>query len=273
MKSKVAKIIFLISFLPWLLVLICGIWGAIFGVGFLFSTCYGWEGFLLGVLGALLGMTMVPVLPVCLVYEICYIVRNKIPAAGKIPVKKFFIGVGVLCAVVATGVSAYVFRFELGRMWQSVSAKSMIKKAEEQISFNEHDTFADGILGIKACTTDTIFVDYDKCRVGLLLGSVDEFWKVTLKNTTKESEVVGHLEKDYYVQAKIPLSAPGSVLYSFYSEPDCMHQTVALLMELENGELYYADEITEPDIDRNRFSGLHWSRFFVGEGKRLPDLE
>ena len=45
MKSKIAKILFIISFLPWIFVPVSGILGAIFGVGFFLSTCYGWDGF------------------------------------------------------------------------------------------------------------------------------------------------------------------------------------------------------------------------------------
>lgn len=272
MKSKVAKILFIISFVPWLLVPLCGIFGAIFGVGFFFSTAYGLEGFLLGALAALLGMIMVPVLPVCLVYEICYIVRNKVPVVRKIPAKRFYITVGVVCAVVATGILLHVFRYEIERAYQKVAARGMVKNAEEQISFNENDVFYDGILGIEEFTTDTVFVDYDKKQVGFLLGSVAEFWKVELKETTRDSAEVARLYNDYYVQAKIRLSAPGKVLYSFSVDEDSMHQTVALLMETEDGKLYCADEITEYNTDRNQFTGLHWSGFSVGEGMRLPDL-
>jgi len=273
MKNKVAKILFIISFVPWLLVPLCGIFGAIFGVGFFFSTAYGLEGFFLGALAALLGMIMIPVLPVCLVYEICYIVRNKVPAVKKLSAKRFYITVGTVCAVVAIGVLLHVFRYELEEVYQKVAAKGMVKVAEEQISFNENDIFCDGILGLEEFTTDTVLVDYDKMRVGFLLGSVDEFWWVKLKETTPESEELARLYNEYYVQAKIRLSVPGKVLYSFSVDKDSMHRTVALLMETEDGKLYYADEITEYNTDRNRFTGLHWSGFSVEEGTKLPDLE
>ena len=273
MKNKVAKILFLISFLPWIFVPINGILGAIFGVGFFFNTCYGWDGFLLGVLGALLGMTLIPILPVCLVYEICYIVRNKVPAAKKVSAKKFYITVGTVCGVVAVAVLLHVFRYEIEKVYETISAKSMIKNAEEQISFNENDISADGILGIEELTTDTVFVDYDKMRVGFLLGSVDEFWWVKLEKTTAESEVLTRLYEEYYVQAKIRLSAPGKVLYTFSVDEDSRHRTVALLLEASDGTIYYTDEIKEYNTDRDRFTGLHWSRFSVKEGMRLPELQ
>lgn len=272
MKHKAAKILFLISFLPWLFVPVNGILGAIFGVGFFFDTCYGWDGFLLGVLGALLGMTLIPILPVCLVYEICYIVRNKVTVVKKVPAKKFYITVGAVCAAVAIAVLLHVFRYEIERVYQKGSAKRMSKAAEEQISFNENDISCDGILGIEEFTTDTIFVDYDKMQVGFLLGTVDEFWRVKLKKTTPDSEELTRLYQDYYVQAKIRLSDPGKVLYSFSLDDESRHQTVALLLITEDGTLYYADEIKEYNTDRDRFTGLHWSRFSVKEGMRLPEL-
>jgi len=273
MKAKVAKILFIISFLPWIIVPVNGILGAVFGVDFFFNTCYGWDGFLLGVLGALLGMTLVPILPVCLVYEICYIVRNKVPAVKKVPAKKFYITVGTVCAVIAVAVLLYVFRYEIRRVYETISAKRMSKEAEEQISFNENDISCDGILGIEEFTTDTVFVDYDKMRVGFLLGTVDEFWSVKLKETTAEAEELIRLYEEYFVQAKIRLSAPGKVLYSFSVDEDSRHRTVALLLETEDGTLYFADELKEYNIDRDRFTGLHWSRFSVEEGTRLSDLQ
>ena len=93
-----------------------------------------------------------------------------------------------------------------------------------------------------------------------------------LKETTPESEELARLYNEYYVQAKIRLLTPGKVLYSFSTDKENMHRTVALLMETEDGTLYYADEIMEPAIDRNRFTGLHWSEFSVDEGTRLPEL-
>lgn len=272
MKQKVAKILFLISFLPWIFVPVNGILGAIFGVGFFFNTCYGWDGFFLGVLGALFGMTLVPVLPVCLVYQICYIIRNKVPAVKKVSPKKFYITVGVVCGVVAVAVLLHVFRYRIESAYQTVAAKRMIKAAEEQISFNENDISCDGILGLEEFTTDTVFVDYDKMKVGFLLGTVDEFWWVKLKETTAEAEELERLYEEYYVQAKIRLSAPGKVLYSFSIDEDNNHRTVALLLETEDGTLYYADELKEYNTDRDRFTGLHWSRFSVEEGMRLSDV-
>lgn len=272
MKGKVAKILFLLSFLPWIFIPVNGILGAIFGVGFFFSTCYGWDGFLLGVLGALLGMTLIPILPVCLVYEICYIVRNKVPVVKKVPAKKFYITVGAVCGVVVVAVLLRVFRYQIESAWQTVVAKRMVKTAEEQISFNENDISVGGILGLEEFTTDTIFVDYDKMQVGFLLGTVDEFWRVKLKKTTPDSEELAGLYQDYYVQAKIRLSSPGKVLYSFSIDEDNNHRTVALLLETEDGTLYYADEIKEYNTDRDRFTGLHWSRFYVGEEVKWSDL-
>lgn len=89
--------------------------------------------------------------------------------------------------MVAVVVLLHIFQYEIERAYEKVSAKRMIKTVEEQISFNENSIFCDGILGIEEFTTDTVFVDYDKMRVGFLLGSVDEFWWVKLKETTPDA--------------------------------------------------------------------------------------
>ncbi|MDD6035535.1 MAG: hypothetical protein PUC30_04995 [Lachnospiraceae bacterium] len=276
MKNKAAKIIFLISFLPWLLIPVCGILGAIFGVGFFFSTCYGWDGFFLGVLGAVLGMTMIPVLPVCLVYEICYVLHSKVPRLRKVSTKKFFVSALVLCVVVAGSVLAYVFQNEIERTCEKVSAKRLVGRAEVMIPYGTYTSAPDGIYGIEECTCETILIDYDRHEVGFLYNALlGEFHKEKLRkaDTEEENQEVMGMTGTGYVQAVVPLSTPGKRLVSFYTEPDNSHLTGALLLEMENGEVYYAKEVREKSTGFECYFGLSDSEYYVGEGKHLLDLE
>ena len=102
MEKKAPKVLFYLSFLSWAFVLLYGLYGAIFGLTF-FTMCYGWDGFLVGVMGGGLAHCIVPVLPVCLVYEIAYLLR-KVPAMKKVPLKTYIIGsivVGTILTLVA----------------------------------------------------------------------------------------------------------------------------------------------------------------------------
>ncbi len=76
MKDKVLKIIFIISFIPYIGLLIYGIYSMIFGFTFIFSTSYGIEAFLdsIFILGLLL--CVYPILPICLIYQIFYLIRH-----------------------------------------------------------------------------------------------------------------------------------------------------------------------------------------------------
>lgn len=273
MRSKAAKVIFILSFLPWALIPIGGLIGAVFGVSWFFSTIDGWDGFLLGALVAAVGMCIVPVLPICLIYEVCYIAYNKIPRLKKISSKKFAISVIALCAVVGVGALAYSFRYEVEAMAQKASAKQMLKHAEEKIVSNTSTVNVSGIFGIEECIYEMILVDYDKHQVGVLQSSLDEFQKFTLKKTTGDSDVIRNMKEEYYVQVAVPLSSPGSYLYSFYSDPENSHRTGCFLLEMEDGTCYYRMNIKDRGTDYESYLGLRNSEYYVGDCVRFRDLE
>jgi len=80
-QKKVFRLIFIISFIPYILLLGLALYNSIFGFTF-FSTAYGFEAFILTIL--LYGMifSIYPVLPIVLIYQIIYkifkiILKNK----------------------------------------------------------------------------------------------------------------------------------------------------------------------------------------------------
>lgn len=80
--TKADKIWFAVSFLPAALLLIYGLYGALTGVEFLWSKCYGFEGFLLAVIFG--GILIIPVLPLCIIWQIIFLVnRHKVKKAEK----------------------------------------------------------------------------------------------------------------------------------------------------------------------------------------------
>lgn len=261
-KRKAAKIILIISFVPYALVLLSGIIGAIFGAGFFFDTVYGWDGFLIGVLGAGLAMLYIPIIPACLIYQIVYLIRSKVGAVKKIPFKKFAPVAGGIAAVIIGVILVNNFEYEIGAAIQKNAAKNMLKRAEEKIEYNVADYYLDGIFGFKDCIHDCILVDYDKNEVGLLYGAgLDEYWSVRL--VPADSTTVRNIESKYILQAEIPLNSPGKRLLTYAENPANAHRTIAMIMEMSDGSVLYADEIREPDTGYTRYSGLNSSIFQI----------
>lgn len=79
MKNKIPKIIFIISLLPYLFILLYGIFNAFAGISFFYSTSYGFEAFIISVFFMLYALTLeIPIIPICLIFQICYIFRKKL---------------------------------------------------------------------------------------------------------------------------------------------------------------------------------------------------
>ena len=271
MKNKLPKIIFVVSFLPYLLVFIYGVICAFTGVSFFFSTSYGFSAFLIGGLSALYFLTLIiPIIPVSLIFQICYLFRNKFKS---IKTKKYIKICAITGCLLIGTIMIFSHSFEIGRIIEKENAKQMIKNAEEKIGFNENDIKVDGIFNIPEYRYSHVLIDYDNVEVGMLLNAdIDEFWKVKLKKTTKDSAQYQHIINDYYMQADIPLSYPGRRLISFYEDKSLMHRTIAFLLIYTDDTIYFADNIKEKDTGYTRFTGLHWSKFFVGENIKFKEF-
>lgn len=74
MKKIIPKIILILSFAPYVFCLGYGIYSAIFGFGFLFSTSYsyGFDAFISSILLTGFFLCGYPVIPVCLIYQLVY---------------------------------------------------------------------------------------------------------------------------------------------------------------------------------------------------------
>lgn len=79
--TKADKVWFVISFVPFALVMLYGLYGAFLGIDFLWSRNYGIDGFLLAVFFG--GIFILPVLPLCIIWQIIYLVtRHKAKKAA-----------------------------------------------------------------------------------------------------------------------------------------------------------------------------------------------
>lgn len=266
-KRKAAKIILMISFIPYVLVLLSGIIGAVFGAGFFFDTVYGWDGFLIGALGGCISMIYIPILPACLIYQIIYLIRSKIEVIKKIPFKKFAAVAGVIAVVIVGAILLNSFSYRIEYAFQKNAAKRMLKNAEEKIEYDLAEYNLDGIFGFKDCIHDCILVDYDKNEIGLLYSAgLEEYWSVRL--VPADSKTVRNIESKYILQSEIPLNSPGKRLLTYADDPSNSHRTIAMVMEMSDGSVLYADEICEPDTGYARYSGLNSSIFRIKDEEK-----
>ena len=73
MKKIILKIILMLSFAPYVFCLGYGIYSAIFGFGFLFSTSYGFDAFSDGIIIMTILLCCYPIIPPCLIYQLVYL--------------------------------------------------------------------------------------------------------------------------------------------------------------------------------------------------------
>lgn len=72
MKKKIPKIILILSFLPYVFILLYGVYSAIFGFGFLFSTSYGFDALIDSIFIMTILLCCYPVIPICIIYQLVY---------------------------------------------------------------------------------------------------------------------------------------------------------------------------------------------------------
>lgn len=282
MKSKTKKILFLLSFLPYVVILLYGIIGgivaAISGTNFLFGKLYGFNAFSLHVLLTLyVFIGRIPVIPICLVFHISYYLRTHVERFRLIALKKYIIVCSIIgCLLVGAiliggyGQELSALRFGREQDKQKAAAEQMIEDAEVKIGFNEQTIHGGGILGIPGYLNSHILIDYDTAEVGMLIGgSTSAFWKVEMKQTSKDSENYQQIITAYVMQADISLSSPGKRLVTF-CEAEEPHRTTAMLLFYEDGTVYCSDRIEETN-GHGRFTGLNWSNYYVGSGKRFKE--
>lgn len=257
MKAKTSVKLFILSFVPYVIALLYGIYRAFAGVEY-FNTVYGAEGFALGVIDAALTMCYIPVIPLCLVCQIAFILRRKVKAVKELSQKKYEVIVRIAVALVAATVILSVYKLDTRTFYEKHYAKEMLEVADEKIAYYTSQKHKSVIFGIDDITTNTLLIDYDEHEVGVITYSGhSEFWKVTLEKTEAGSDVLQHIEQDYYQQSEIPLSSPGSRLLSYSKSETWPEDTIAFIMEMADGSVYYIDNIKGDDTNFEPFSALN----------------
>lgn len=265
--KKIWKVLFYISFLPYIFILLWGCFNAINGTTFIFSEIYGFDAFLLTlVAGFIVLVCNVPIIPICFIYQIAYLLKGKI----KIDIKKYatiFIVIGVLLVSIIL-ISTY--SYEIGSFFEKQDAKAMIKVSDEKVSYDENDIHYGGIFGFEEFENSHILIDYDKNELGFLLHpSYDEFFKVKLNKSNIDSNEYKDIVNNYYLQTEIKLSK-GTLLT--FSEEDVYFRTIAIIF-IKGDEIYLNNKVVEPDTDFSRYTGLNDSEYFVGKNIKYNDYK
>jgi hypothetical protein len=81
-KNKILKILLLLSFIPYLFLIVYSLYHAIFGhdvytmiLPQYVRTIYGWDAFLEVFVWTALGLCFIPILPICFLYQSIYFIR------------------------------------------------------------------------------------------------------------------------------------------------------------------------------------------------------
>lgn len=242
MKEKIAKIILIISFVPAALILLHGFISIWEGSTFLFSTTYGLEGMCEAILlDLLIFSTIIPILPVCVLYQIGFLIYVVSKKRAKINLKRYAIVVGCGMSVFALVLLWALFSYEIESFVEKQQAKQLIQQAEEEVFYNLAEKNIGGILRLEGHEYDCILIDYDKPRVGFLIsGGSDKFHKVDLR-LDKSKSYENIFKEEYYLQALIPLKSGG--ILKTYTNRSYDHCTKALILELADGTVYYTDKM------------------------------
>lgn len=107
-KQKVLKVLFSLTFIPYIIVLILIIWGGVIGLDF-FGVQNGLEGILIALLYILFFMVIIPIIPVCLIIQIATLVHKLLKKNNKNVSTKKFIAIASVVGIVLLGSMYLIF--------------------------------------------------------------------------------------------------------------------------------------------------------------------
>ena len=271
--SKIPKILFYISFAPAALLLISSVISIWNGFPFLFSVDYGWDAFSGNIIiGVYAFFCIIPIFPVCMIYQTAYILREKVKAIKNISPAKFFGVIGAMTAAVIIIALFPEIKFRIDRAADSYFAQQMYKNADEKIDYHKNNIYVDGVFGIKEQKNSCVLIDYDEQTLGILTAEdIIGYFEIKMIPSTEGSYEAVKIKSEYFVQDIIPLKNGGR-LVTFCRDSSYSHFTSAAILEFGDGNILYADNITEKNSDSPLFTGLSWSEYYVGDDLKYSDI-
>lgn len=245
MKTKMTQKIFKLSFIAYALPVVYGIYSSIAGFEF-FGICYGFDAFVAGTFFSALLLCIIPIIPICLLYEIIYGIvsyfkkHNSLPPQKRKKIITICISIFILLFLIVLGT---IYSYQIEAYAEKLQAKRMIKRAETEVFYCKNEQLCDGIFGLDGYTSNCMLIDYDTHEIGFLTqSSLDHFQKFKLKKAADAAAIRKEIESNHETQAIVPLPDQSGTIYTYYNTDLFWYDnTTALILEFNDGSSYYIE--------------------------------
>ena len=240
-QSGSSRLLLKLSFIPYGLPVLFSIYAAIFGIDFLWSTSYGLEGAVIGLVGGIVVLFFIPILPVCIIYQIVYAVSKKRESCNYSPTKE----TSEKATVAEDAASPEVIAMEkLSYFNMALVANAFLAclilcvyltggVLFERWDFERRINNADvAIIKSSGIRTSIMLINYEPKTVSFIHGYIEELTVLELAQSGKID--------NQNVQFQRSLDSPGQTITLFYpdSEDTVWHLTDAIELVMEDGKVY-----------------------------------
>lgn len=268
--SKALKIILILSLLPAAGILLYAVYAIFFEVPVLFGYSSGPGAFKDVIIVYTAALCIVPVLPVCLVYQLVYLLRKKSPHFNGMSGKKFFAIFGTASAVVIAAALFPMLRYNVSSLFEKRAAASMYRRCDEKIDYNTYTEYMGGVFGITGQHYACIMVDNSRHIVGFIPGDlpVNDYYEIKLKDSTRNAGEFDRICSGYFIQNIFPLEH--GRLITFYSEKERSNLTSAIILEYDDGSVYFG--LPAKDKEKEWWLGISSTKYFYDNQVRYADI-
>lgn len=251
-KKTILKVLFLITFLPYVFLLGVSTLSIFTGFTFMTNTHYGFQAFSDSFVIWGLTLCLMGIIPLCLIIQLVVLIyylvnrnthqKNSDKSVSK---KPFVIAAIVVICIVAACLLWYFFGNSIKRVFAKPRAISMYERSEEIIPYNYYSY--GHLFNDDRFVHNTILIDWDKEEIGFVMDeATDRFVVYDL--------VPGDVNVDgYYLQSQVTLD--DGCVFSSYKEYDFDTATTLVIVVSPDGTTYKAEmNVCEYlELDENSF--------------------
>lgn len=264
--QKVARVFFWISFVPAALLLLYGVYCAFAGFDF-FGTSYGLEGFINAVLVMGLIFCVIPVFPICIIFQLVYLLWGKLKLKSVVRKKEFLWSVGVVLSVISLAVVWNFEKYSIIYHVDSISAQRMYKNAEDMVEYKKNVQHYGALMGIKELHNSCLMLDTDSMTLGIInVGDIERYSRMPFtkaENLDEAAEVLGI--ENYYLQSVVHFEKVDYNLYSFAVNISNSGITECCIIETADGEIWYSDCFDSFSDRINHNKAVYTSMNMIGD--------
>jgi hypothetical protein len=243
-KNITAKIFLVLSFFPYVYIIWSAINAASSGFSFMFSRLYGIEAFLSSLFFTSLYLFLIPVLPVCIIYQIVYKITRKRRNTETINTRAsrpsiIYIATLIMALLTALLLSIVFVGETLLKTWNENNRIIYFLDNADEVFVTKRGQSNVHVGGIRGTqyNRDVLLINYESKAIAVFSGDITigfrEFELV-------ESEIN---DKNYkHIQFQEELISPG-LLFTAYSLSREHFQTYAFELIMEDGTIYVLNNI------------------------------